>query len=397
VPIAKTVETLIKEMPNTSNSMVTTLGEFIFKRFGVDIPASAWPDKDLPDHLKMRVAITDPDGKKLRCSRDKSILKKDLPEMANWDIKQSDEYEPAKKKWEKSCLTGWDFPDIQEEILLTGKANTKCTFYPGLEQDKKSSKTVNLRLFRSKDQATTSHKKGVAALYGLIFSTELKFLKKNLRISNDVANYPKYFGGIKIFEKRLYDKVTTDLFSINIKTKKAFDSHAEKTAPVIQKKGLDLLKKTEIVLKTYHETRTILHNLHMANKENQTATMFLDDLCKQLERVVPETFAALYHTSRLDHIIRYIKAIALRGQRGLSDFKKDQDRAIELKKFNQSLNELVKGLNLRTSEEKREAIEEFFWLIEEYKVSIFAQELKTPFPVSKKRLDKKLNEIKRMV
>jgi ATP-dependent helicase HrpA len=68
-----------------------------------------------------------------------------------------------------------------------------------------------------------------------------------------------------------------------------------------------------------------------------------------------------------------------------------------LKKFNQSLNELVKGLNLRTSEEKRETIEEFFWLIEEYKVSIFAQELKTPFPVSKKRLDKKLNEIKRMV
>ena len=49
------------------------------------------------------------------------------------------------------------------------------------------------------------------------------------------------------------------------------------------------------------------------------------------------------------------------------------------------------------TEEKRKAIEEFFWLIEEYKVSLFAQELKTSIPVSPKRLDKKLKEIERMV
>ncbi|MBU1399010.1 MAG: DUF3418 domain-containing protein, partial [Proteobacteria bacterium] len=49
------------------------------------------------------------------------------------------------------------------------------------------------------------------------------------------------------------------------------------------------------------------------------------------------------------------------------------------------------------SDEKKKAVEEYFWLIEEYRVSLFAQELKTPVPVSAKRLEKKFKEIERMV
>ncbi|MCP4367433.1 MAG: DUF3418 domain-containing protein, partial [Deltaproteobacteria bacterium] len=56
-----------------------------------------------------------------------------------------------------------------------------------------------------------------------------------------------------------------------------------------------------------------------------------------------------------------------------------------------------KGLSPRASTEKKEAVEEYFWLVEEYKVSLFAQELKTAIPVSKKRLEKRRKEIERMV
>jgi ATP-dependent helicase HrpA len=87
----------------------------------------------------------------------------------------------------------------------------------------------------------------------------------------------------------------------------------------------------------------------------------------------------------------------IRAQRAILDFEKDQAKQKEIKTFSSSLDELVKTLSPNASVEKRQALEEFFWMIEEYKVSVFAQELKTAVPVSKKRLEKKLSQIKRMI
>ena len=95
-------------------------------------------------------------------------------------------------------------------------------------------------------------------------------------------------------------------------------------------------------------------------------------------------------------IERYIKALTIRAQRGVLNFEKDQARANELQPYADKLEELMITLSPSVSEEKKNAIEAYFWLIEEYKVSLFAQELKTAFPVSKKRLNQKLKEIERM-
>ncbi|MBW1748603.1 MAG: DUF3418 domain-containing protein, partial [Deltaproteobacteria bacterium] len=62
VPVSNTVDVIVAEMPKTKSAMITALGDFIYTRFGVDVPASAWPDDRLPDHLKMRVSITGPKG-----------------------------------------------------------------------------------------------------------------------------------------------------------------------------------------------------------------------------------------------------------------------------------------------------------------------------------------------
>ena len=78
------------------------------------------------------------------------------------------------------------------------------------------------------------------------------------------------------------------------------------------------------------------------------------------------------------------------------DLEKDRVKSDEIQIFTKSLNRLLKGLSETTSKEKKAAVEAYFWLIEEYKVSIFAQELKTSVPVSKKRLKEKLKEIERM-
>jgi ATP-dependent helicase HrpA len=70
VPVADTVEIISREMPQGKGSLLTALSRFIFERFHVDIPVSAWDDELLDDHLKMRVAVTDPNGKTIRSGRD---------------------------------------------------------------------------------------------------------------------------------------------------------------------------------------------------------------------------------------------------------------------------------------------------------------------------------------
>ncbi|MBW1746586.1 MAG: DUF3418 domain-containing protein, partial [Deltaproteobacteria bacterium] len=124
---------------------------------------------------------------------------------------------------------------------------------------------------------------------------------------------------------------------------------------------------------------------------------FFNGLRNELSRLVPERFMDLYDNERLTHIARYIKAIDIRAQRASVNFEKDELKAKKLKIYVDGLNEMLKKLSSFVSEEKKQAIEEYFWLIEEYKVSVFAQELKTAFPVSEKKLDKKLKEIERMV
>ena len=76
---------------------------------------------------------------------------------------------------------------------------------------------------------------------------------------------------------------------------------------------------------------------------------------------------------------------------------KDKIKAEKIRPFQDSLKQLLETLSSHASPEKRSAIEEYFWMVEEYKVSIFAQELKAAIPISKKRLKDKLRQIQRMV
>jgi len=395
VPIANTVDGIINEMPKTQRSLITELGRFIYNRFGLDIPASAWPWDLLPDHLKMRISITDQKGKELCSGRDPSILRRTI--SGKIDPKESREFKSARKKWERTGITCWDFPDLPESISIAGENNSKWLVYPGLQKTSQEEKSVNLRLFLHPDQAVDFHKDGVARLFAIGFSKDLKFLKKALTLPKKKEKTANYFGGAKRFEEKLYENIINTLFCKNIRSRDAFYSHAESVAPAILPRGRELLDRSMSVLEAYHGTRTVLYNLEIACRTNPTALKILEDLREELRKLVPDTFMDLYDTDRLIHLVRYIKAIGVRAQRALVNFEKDREKGKEVRFFTERLNKLLQELSPAASAEKKAAVEDYFWLIEEYKVSIFAQELKTPVRISKKRLEKKLREIQRMV
>ena len=390
VPVKNTVDVIVREMPRTQTSLISALGDFIYRRFSLDIPAAAWSQESLPDYLKMRVSITTPDGKELRAGRDPGILR----QAAGTD--KSDELKAARAKWEKTGITRWDFGDLPEFVGDSGKKSGHGMAYLALKNPG-SGKHVDLRLYRQQDKALTVHLQGVAALYAIHFAKDIKFLKRQLTLPADKAFMADYFGGAQSLVKQIVDRVLQDLFAENIRSQKAFYSHGESAAPKILSTGQELLDSALPVLTAYHEARSQIHKLQQTSRKKSREVSFFQELTAELGRLVPQTFITIYDQQRLGHLTRYIQAAAIRARRAAVDFEKDQSKAKGIVKFTEGLNQLLGELSPRASDEKRQAVEEFFWMIEEYKVSVFAQELKTAIPISAKRLEQKLSQIRRMI
>jgi ATP-dependent helicase HrpA len=124
-------------------------------------------------------------------------------------------------------------------------------------------------------------------------------------------------------------------------------------------------------------------------REGKTPTIqeFLEEIEEELIRLAPADFLLRYEESRLAHLPRYLKALAVRLERGISNLEKDRKRSAEIRRYTEKLASIEK------EQVDPKLLEEFRWMIEEYRVSLFAQELKTAFPISPKRLKEKLAEI----
>jgi ATP-dependent helicase HrpA len=389
VPITDTVGVIMHEMPKYKGSLASSLSRFIYDRFRIDIPASAWREDMLPDYLKMRIALIDSDGREIYAGRDKSVLRQSF--SLEEDI---DELEDERRKWEKTGMTQWELKDLPDSIMIKGKNGAVFPVFPTL---KKENDTVSLRLFTDHEAAGRSHRKGVAQLYNFYFAKDLKFLKKNLTLPLDMEKAAAYFGGKKKFEARLFDRVMDDLFARSIRTNEAFLSHAQECMNQILPVGKRLMETVLPLVRAYFEARSRIYILERANAADPVIKSFLKEIRDDLSRIVPENFMELYSLDRISTLGRYVKAILLRTERGIHDLDKDRKKEAKIAPFMGALNELVKELNESTSSEKRDALESLVWMIEEYKVSLFAQELKTAFSVSPKKIEDKIKEIRRMV
>ncbi len=390
VPIADTAKFISENIPKENISLLSGLSRFVFDRFGIDIPVSAWSYENLPDHLKIRFSVKDPDGKTICSGRNKEILNKNFSKKLDQeDITQ------VKKAWERDGIKKWDIGDLPEAITVRVKGGNPWILYPGLKPDE--GKTVGLRIFTDRNEAFRYHKEGVVKLFELHFTSELKFIKKDLSMFDIAPEYTAFLGGCKVFEKKLYHSVLKDLFCVNIRSLEAFLSHAESAGKKIDPLSRQKISTASDILKAAFETRQSIFNLEKSNPKNQRFLDFCSQMRNDLEKLIPENFLDLYTNDRLSQLVRFIKVIEIRVHRGLSNPEKDLTKEKILKGFVLQLEEILGSLNPETSEEKKAAVEEFFWLIEEFKVSLFAQELKTMVSVSEKRLSQKMHEIKRMI
>jgi len=198
-------------------------------------------------------------------------------------------------------------------------------------------------------------------------------------------------------EQSIIARVKTDLFSKPWRSKNEFLNHASQVNSKILQYGQHILDLIEPVLKAFADTHILVQKLIANNIGNTPLLKFIKDTQEQMHSLVPVDFPLIYDFSRMKDLPRYLKALALRAQRGSLNLAAAQNKLQEIAVYSEQYFEMKKNIIPETTEDKKRKIEEFFWMIEEYKVSLFAQELKTPYPVSPKKLTKFIEEIQNTI
>ncbi len=386
-PVSDTAAIIASEMPQKTQGLLPALSVFVYKRFGIKIPKGAWPG-ELPDHLKMRIAVTDKSGKEIAAARDASVL-----QQPSFPKRDAGEFDRLKKKYEKNDVQQWNFGDLSDDIRLKGETQKEWVAYPALVSTDPGNQRVGVRLFLEAGSARAVHREGVRILFCRYLAKDVKHLRKNLTLSKRMAPLAAYVGGAVAFQERICEAVLEAMFAKDIRRQADFFSYAETAQSCLQQVGMDLLNAATTVLQEVHATRTVLHDLEEKNKTNLHVQTLMKEIRAHLSNLIPETFVTLYDAAQLSQLPRHIKAMAIRAQKGAYDFQRDRKAVQTVMPHIEKLNSFLKALTPEDSAEKRQAVEEYFWMLEEYKISVFAQGIKTAFPVSAKRLEKMAEKI----
>lgn len=389
VPASEAVEIIDGEMEKGKDPLFTALSRFISRRFQVDIPPSEWERVEIPDYLRMRVSLVDHSGEEIASGRDPVILR-GTREKASGGETSLEAWQKARAQWERSDLTAWDFGDLPEQVFL----GELLAAYPALAPA--DGHGVAIRLFPDREEALESHRKGVGRLVALALGTDIKFLKKALRWPERMNEAARYFGGARAVEKALEASLIQRLFQEDIRTGEAFQTHVEAVRVGLMSRAKDLLDLAEKVIQAYAQARSVVYAIEKGNRGNEAVRRLCQEVRLDLDRLIPQDVLESCSWDRLPHLPRFVKALEIRVQRGANDVERDRKKAAEAAPFAVALERLEATLSPLATGEKRSAVEEYRWMLEEFRVSLFAQELKTPFPISAKRMKQRLSEIERM-
>lgn len=439
-PPARIAQLLLEDESSLNKSLPQALSQLLLDQYKIKVSRDDWATEKLPDYLNIRYSVIDEKGKEIKESRDIHLLQKELT-----DTVSTSAMDKIRGEWEREGITQWDFGDLPPQIPLQGPHGLIGYAYPALTVVDVS---VNLRLFADEKQSSFYHRQGVAALYEIHFVDKMKQLKKNVVLSPTMKNMATNIGNPKQLEQSIINRVKKDLFYEPGRRQEEFIAHTGYLNSRILSYGQQVLTAIEPVLKAFDDTYTTISKLMTKNRGNNPVLNFLTAVRTELQSLVSVDFPELYSFERMKELPRYLKALALRSERGSLNLvaarKKTQEITIYAKQLREiialktkdtkfvqpnslhvqpSLLHLAVKKNAQSSpkdstepmcvgiqeiirfkedivadcpEEKKTMIEEFFWMIEEYKVSLFAQELKTPYPVSPKRLNQLIEEIEKL-
>jgi ATP-dependent helicase HrpA len=346
--------------------LARALASFLQRATGVAIDAGEFATVELAPHFQMRYRLHDDSGRTLVASRDLGKLR------AQWEGRAREAFSrKTDVELTREDVASWDFEEIPAEVRSSGG----MLAFPALVD---LGQTVALRVFERRDEAAAAHVEGVLRLLRNALASDLKQARRRLPVGNPLALKYAPLGSVDGLREDLVEGGLADLVArhdLHVRSAGTFEALRAQLARELFGAAVERLKLAEPVIEAQAELKPWLQPPLMG-----FARASYDDLHEQLDALLVPGFLRELSPARLAHVPRYLKAMRLRAERLRQDPAKDQQRMLQVLPYWRDY------LKHRAAGDAD--LDELRWLIEEWRVSLFAQELKTAEPVSAKRLAK---------
>jgi ATP-dependent helicase HrpA len=384
IPVPKYADDCLKNMNAETGALLPALSEQLRKLTGVEIALSDWNTSDLPLYLQMNFRLIDEDGKLIAESRDLNQLKQTWAKQAAASFRQIPDSD-----YEQQGLTSWSFGNLPEQITLQ-QNGLEMTAYPALVD---KGETVDLTLMDTLAQAQTQTMKGLRRLFMLAQTDAIKYLHKHLpNIKQMCLHYvnvpPAPFANVDSDTKQTpCEQLKTDLIHVAfdrcflleqpaIHSQQDFEQRLESNRSKLINIAIELAQQIATPLAEYHAIAK-----RLSGKMPLTAIHAVKEIREQLNHLLYQGFVHNTADDALKRLPAYFQAIGQRLDKLSTDPTRDKQWMIEIAPHWQCY---LNNVGKRNSAE----FELYRWMLEEYRISLFAQGIKTAYSISAKRLEK---------
>ena len=374
VPVPEFITQFLSQNPDRNAPILPQLAQAIAKTAGdirilEQINQDEWAAFRLPEHCYFNLRIIDDGGQELAMGRDLIQIQQQLGKAAATTFRDNTQ------EFERDNVTAWDIGTLPESIKFA-RGKQQLTGYLGLQKEKDG--RIALRLFDTSAAAEQAHRLGVIELMKLQLKEQVKDLNKGIQGFTQAAMLLKHINADTLRDdltQAVCDRafIGEDELPRNEKAFKEQIKRARSRLPAVKEALSRYLQETAAA---YAELNGKLGKHPLTHLIRQ-----------RLQTLLAAGFATRTPWAQWPRLPIYLKAMTLRLEKYSGNPARDAAREADIQELEQMWQEKTDGL-VKQGQPVSDDLAAFQWMIEELRVSLFAQELKTPYPVSVKRLQK---------
>ena len=377
VPAPNFADICMETLQPSDLSLTTAMSNQLKKITGTEIPYDAWQLQTLDDHLIMNIRVIDSEGNSLAEGRNLQLLKNQLAGIEPEPITDTTEQNIEQDEVGPEILD--NFPD---EINVESQG-IQLKLYPALH---KEGSKVALRLYHARNEADHHHHTGIRQLYINALPEQVRQLKSSLPGIHQLCMHYTSLGKCDELKQAILDATIDQLFTQHqVNSTDDFQRIRDEGRSEMTNVASDWCQLLSSILKAHHQIRKQLKNPPLSWLDA------MNDIQNQINHLFPANFITLTEREWLEQYPRYLKGIELR-------LNKIQDNPTRDRKCRLEFESLWNEYDKRAQQIAKQHIDSpqlnyYRWMLEEYRISLFAQTLKTLFPVSVKRLKQYWSDI----
>ncbi|WP_281545313.1 ATP-dependent RNA helicase HrpA [Grimontia sp. SpTr1] len=380
VPAPNYASAFLQRVTPMEMPLLDALEKELKRMTGVNVLRENWQLDQLPEHLKITYRAVDHKNRKLNESYDLYELKDGLKEKVQETLSQV-----ADDDIEQQGLTTWSFGTLPK-MYQQKRGGFEVKAFPAIVDNKDS---VGIKLYETEEEQRQAMQQGQRRLILLNVPSPIKYLHDNLPNKSKLGLYFNPYGRVlDLIDDCIacgVDKLIESQGGLKWQPEE-FEALKEYVRAELGDTVVEIAKQVEQILTTAFSI-----NKKLKGKIDFTMAFALSDIKAQVESLIFKGFATECGWKRLPDIQRYLNAVERRLEKLPIDPNKDRLHILKIESvtndYKELLNKIPKGQRVP------ESVKEIRWMIEELRVSYFAQQLGTPYPISDKRIKNAIDAI----